>query len=1056
ASATGPRHSISLDGEWQVRHDPKGEGLAHDWAKGGPADGWSKMAVPSCLQEWEALGGVWRLRVQDLAGGNAGRLQRWSLSARCDAPQSAASFESTDGVLEIPDGDARGVESSIPIFGGGPIAELTCRALVDHPKVEDLVVTLVHPDGSTSVIANRDGSLAGGTEKSFPVAAFAGKALGRPTGAFWARRAFTLPDAPASDWRLRLRFERVLGPCRAWLNGVDLGEHGGEERDVDTGRPCIDDAPFEFDATRAARAGENVLVVRLETPPMSWHASTPLARRVGGLVGSVSLVIVPAVAIVDASVELAPAKGPGAIDVVVELRADTHDPRAMALFGIAVEVLDPEGRSVAQATAPASILPGIPKTLVQLTLADPKPWDLSSPVLYRLVARLVPKDAGASAAPLDEVSVDFGFRTFEIRGARAFLNGRPLVLKAAVDSGYEPFTLVRPTSTFPADAKLQLLKNAGFNALVVPDRLPPRALVDAANRLGVLLVEPACTPHLRPDNVPLETSFIESRKKRAAADAERVGERVRRDRNDPSVVWWTVSDGDDALARRARELDADAIVSIDATTRRAGNAYFPPRSTAAVPYLRPDFHLDAPIDSDDLLRVRDLGDRDDFCFVTASAGAEICDAEKLLAGVGGQRWRAEAHALEPRLAALNAAFGRYGLKAFADAPRNLIEASQVLHAVATGRLIEALRSNPRVGAFAIRSFGDSPDAPADGFGVDLFGRPKRGLAAASLANAPRRVIALPRVRAGALQDETEVWLAPVADEGPPIDLKLVEVKRPDGLHGERTLLTDPDFKDHRVAPIAFMGGAGKYLVTPAWVGLTQPWMEEVILLGVDPGKKLFDDGAAPIARPAPHVAVVGAVGDLWTQEERFLAVADALEVARQGGTTILLDAFERPRASVPDDRSPLVVLDLVGAPNLDVRACGRAMHAIAADPAFGDLAPRGLVGDPLNEVAPRDTLSGLPEGKGERVGASIDERGDVVGVDLVRLPLGKGTVVLTTFRIGQCLAKDVVARRIANNLVARAVAAGGPALPPDLKAGDREALRARFRAAAAKRAAAVR
>jgi subtilisin-like proprotein convertase family protein len=116
----------------------------------------------------EAANGTWRLRVQDAAGGDVGRIDTWTLNLGAGAaatptpsPSPGASCAATNGA-DLAIADFSTVESPITVAGCARNASATADVEVHivHTYIGDLVVTLVAPDGSAYPLHNRAG---GGT-----------------------------------------------------------------------------------------------------------------------------------------------------------------------------------------------------------------------------------------------------------------------------------------------------------------------------------------------------------------------------------------------------------------------------------------------------------------------------------------------------------------------------------------------------------------------------------------------------------------------------------------------------------------------------------------------------------------------------------------------------------------------------------------------------------------------------------------------------------------------------------------------------------------------------
>ncbi len=817
---------------------------------------------------------------------------------------------------------------------------------------------------------------------------FAGK-----DGVFWMRRQFTVDRTPTDRERVRLLLDRVVESCRVWLNGVEIGSHRGG------------DVAFRLDTGAALLPGTNTVAVRIEDAP---HPGAHGGFRVAGIAGGAAVEWVDALTVEDLLVvPVAGGDTPGRVEV--RARCASTLPVAQEA-SLDVEILmPPASGALVSARLDFTIeAGGTAEPRVLLTIPEAKTWAPGSPNLYLAAATLL-----TTGVPRDERVSVLGLRSVSIRGPKFELNGSTMPVRCAVDGGYEFATFLVPGPLVPSRKKLELLAASGFNGVSVPGRLPPLDLVEAANNLGMLLfLQPSPGPDL--------------------------AERIRRYRSSPSVVWWGIADGTDDDLRLVRDLDPDAIVSRDAV-REGRSSYYLPGAATAVDYLRPDFHLDAPLGESANTRLRELGDRDEFAFVTASAGFAFVAPDKAIASLGGEPWREETRLLAPRAARWKTAFAEGPLREYFADPDALIESSETLHAIATQRLIEGLRANPRVGALAIRWLADDPLRPGRGL-LDFVGRPKKAGTTTKLANYPRRAIAIPHRRSGEVgpRGSVDVDVGSAADSGNPIRVEWCEIGQPDGVNGVTKTVGSERAPWLVSASVGFQKGEGIYVFHPFWEELEAPDVEAVPLLGIALAQRLWERDHRPLVRPQPHVAVVGDLGNLWDDENAFLDVADALEVARAGGVTILLSAL------APGE--PLGELGCL--PPLRIVETAGALHASSAHPAFASVAGKGLFFDSMSELVPRHAIA-IPEGA-EALAIAIDDHAAVLGADLLRLPLGAGSVYLGTLPLARHYFDDVAARRIAANLVGAAGEAPSGFATPKPRS-DREELRTRFRAARAKR-----
>ena len=223
------------------------------------------------------------------------------------------------------------------------------------------------------------------------------------------------------------------------------------------------------------------------------------------------------------------------------------------------EVLDADGTVVASQASPVTVFPGATVTARQrLFVAGPRRWGPDDPYLYSCRATLREGDE-----VVDEDRTTFGIRTLALdprQGLR--INGEPVLLRGACvhhDNGpIGAATLDRAEAR-----RVELLKDAGFNAIRSAHNPLSRAMLDACDRLGVLVMD--------------ETFDIWAQTKSAddyslrfddwwEADVEAM---VRKDVNHPSVILYCIGneipDGSTATGLQRSRALAEKVRSLDPT-----------------------------------------------------------------------------------------------------------------------------------------------------------------------------------------------------------------------------------------------------------------------------------------------------------------------------------------------------------------------------------------------------------------------------------------------------------------------------------------------------------
>ena len=337
-------------------------------------------------------------------------------------------------------------------------------------------------------------------------------------------RTFPVPTS-WQDRQIALRFGAVSYFSEVSLNGEIIGEHEGGY------------LPFEIVLPPRLLLKENnslEVFVTLpdgddETYPEFPFAEIPHGKQswygpLGGIWQSVTLQARNLQHIVNDRIVAHPATRTVTVDVVVSERMD-------GLFSLEIE--DAAGAIVAAGQASFSG----DRATVEATLAHVSPWSLDEPNLYRAHLRLF-----ANGVLSDSVSETFGFRSFEARDGRFYLNGEPFYLRGALDQDYYPAGICTPPSVAFLEDQLVKAKAMGLNCLRCHIKVPDPRYYEVADRLGML--------------VWTEIPNVEISSERSAVRMRSTMEGIlARDFNHPSIAIWTLINED--WGTRLRESSSD-------------------------------------------------------------------------------------------------------------------------------------------------------------------------------------------------------------------------------------------------------------------------------------------------------------------------------------------------------------------------------------------------------------------------------------------------------------------------------------------------------------------
>lgn len=335
-------------------------------------------------------------------------------------------------------------------------------------------------------------------------------------GTGWYRKTFV----PRQEWegrRVLLDFEGMMLNGDVYLNGKKIGG-------TDYGY-----LGFEVDITDRLIFGEpNVVAVRTSTgePENSrWYTG-------GGLYRDVKVVITDKDTYFARHPLYVSTPSVSVDSALVTIGAEiTFKPKRPDLIKTVVEILDPDGHVVYSDT---SVVKSRKRprtyeyTLDSILLLNPSLWDIDSPSLYTASVRLLRNDGSVA----DSVATTFGIRSVEFSPEYGMkLNGRKVLLKGIANH----HTLgALGAAAFPSaiEKRLKMLKEYGFNHVRTSHNPYSEEFLNLCDRYGILVVDELYDKWLR--------QYAGGRREWMEQWPGDIAEWVRRDRNHPSVIMWSL------------------------------------------------------------------------------------------------------------------------------------------------------------------------------------------------------------------------------------------------------------------------------------------------------------------------------------------------------------------------------------------------------------------------------------------------------------------------------------------------------------------------------------
>lgn len=333
-----------------------------------------------------------------------------------------------------------------------------------------------------------------------------------PGGIGWYRKAFSLTREQAAK-RVRITFQGIYKHARVWINSNYLGDH------------AYGYTSFTLDLSPFVREGENLIAVRVEhehTADSRWYTGSGIDRHV-------ILTLTESVYLEDTELF---ATTEFLSDSRAILKVRYHAENAASVRAL---LLSPEGKTAARKTDRT------PRGEMRMEIRDPHGWSPEDPYLYTL--RL---EAIAADGKTDREEIPFGIRILRFDPDQGFfLNGKGMKLKG-VCVHHDAGCLGAAVPKEVWRNRLTKLKEMGCNAIRTAHNPPDPDLLDLCDELGFLVMDEAFdewegikNKWWQGHNVypPKHFGYGEDFPRWHREDLESM---VRRDRNHPCVILWSI------------------------------------------------------------------------------------------------------------------------------------------------------------------------------------------------------------------------------------------------------------------------------------------------------------------------------------------------------------------------------------------------------------------------------------------------------------------------------------------------------------------------------------
>ena len=334
-------------------------------------------------------------------------------------------------------------------------------------------------------------------------------------GTAWYRKHFSI-SKENQDKTAYLMFDGMYMNSDVWVNGKHVGNHP------------YGYTSFYYDITHylnpAGQSNTVAVQVKNEGRTARWYSGSGIYRHTWLTLVNPVHIGVWGVNIKTQSVS----ENSAEINVATTLENSDKNKREVT---VKVEIINPSGEIVGNSENRTTVLPDAKNNIeIHVSVSNPLLWSVDNPKLY--FAKVTILDNNKES---DWTKTSFGIRTIKVDAVNGFtINGKSLKLIGGCfhhDNG----PLGSASINRAEERKMEIFKNAGYNAIRCSHNPPSPYLLHICDSLGILVIDEIFDNWEREKVSPddYSKSFKEWWKK----DIDLM---ILRDRNHPSVVMWSI------------------------------------------------------------------------------------------------------------------------------------------------------------------------------------------------------------------------------------------------------------------------------------------------------------------------------------------------------------------------------------------------------------------------------------------------------------------------------------------------------------------------------------
>jgi len=335
-----------------------------------------------------------------------------------------------------------------------------------------------------------------------------------PTGSY--RKTFNIP----STWKGKevfLRMEKTASASFVWINGIEVGYNEGAQE------------PAEYNITRYLKTGINTIAVNVYKYSDGYYLEGQDYWRLAGIFDDVWLFATPEVHIFDwyATTDLDKTYTDAQLNLSVDIK--NYSSSVISNFVLRTTLYDSGKRIVRSFASEKFSVQSAEKQTILFTeeIKNPAKWSAEFPNLYTLVFELI----DPSGKTVETINGRIGFKKTEIRNQVFYLNGVPVKLNG-INSHMQHPTLGHTMNEVTIRKDMNILKQFNINCVRTSHYPPVIKYLELADEYGIYIVDET-------GDESHATEYVSERKEWEEMYRERARRMVLRDRNHPSILFWS-------------------------------------------------------------------------------------------------------------------------------------------------------------------------------------------------------------------------------------------------------------------------------------------------------------------------------------------------------------------------------------------------------------------------------------------------------------------------------------------------------------------------------------